>query len=68
MSIEEFNDHEGVEYQVGQDGNAAVVPDQMLLDDIKEDGPLEELHKEVPDPEIKGDDDVLFDNNGDDLE
>lgn len=36
MSIEEFNDHEGVEYKIDKDGTAAVNPDQMSMDDVHE--------------------------------
>lgn len=36
MSIEDFNNHEGVSYSVGQDGTAAVTPDQLSLDDLQE--------------------------------
>ncbi|SMQ75922.1 hypothetical protein SAMN05444673_2568 [Bacillus sp. OV166] len=44
MSIEEFYDseqfedgpHEGVEYKINPDGTAEVKPDQLTLDDVKE--------------------------------
>jgi hypothetical protein len=34
MSLEEFNDHQGVEYTVDSNGTAEVVPDQMTIDDV----------------------------------
>jgi hypothetical protein len=39
MSLDEFydsDDHEGVSYSVNQDGTADVKPDQLTLDDVKE--------------------------------
>jgi hypothetical protein len=64
MSIEEFNDHEGVEYQVDQDGTAAVVPDQMSLEDIENEAePIDEMLDEILDADIKADEDALFDND-----
>lgn len=37
MSAEDFEDeHEGIQYSVGKDGTAAVNPDQLSLDDVKD--------------------------------
>lgn len=36
MSIEEFNDHEGIEYGVNSDGTVDVPKDQMSIDDVTE--------------------------------
>jgi len=38
MSLEEFydDDHEGIEYQVHQDGTTSVTPNQMSLEDVTE--------------------------------
>jgi hypothetical protein len=39
MSIDEFyekDDHEGIEYQVDKDGTASVSPNQMTLEEVKE--------------------------------
>jgi hypothetical protein len=47
MTIEEFNDHEGIEYTVDTDGTAAVVPDQLSIDDV---------------PAAEEDTDALFDD------
>jgi hypothetical protein len=44
MSIDEFYDgdrHDGVEYKVNPDGTADVAPNQLTLDDVEEDEPLE---------------------------
>jgi hypothetical protein len=41
MSIEEFNDHDGVEYKVEKDGTAAVSPNQMTLEDVVEEEVVE---------------------------
>lgn len=45
MSIEDFNNeqHEGVKYQVNNDGTAAVVPDQLSMEDVKEEEKDEDL-------------------------
>lgn len=59
MSIEEFNDHEGVQYTVEKDGTAAVVPDQITMDEVaNESDPFEEK-QENPDEDIFDDDDLL---------
>lgn len=38
MSVADFyeEEHEGIEYQIEKDGTASVVPDQMSLDDVKD--------------------------------
>lgn len=50
MSIDDFYEeqHEGVEYQVNQDGTASVSPDQLSLDDVTEEQeePAAETEKE----------------------
>ncbi|WP_340373273.1 hypothetical protein [Peribacillus sp. FSL E2-0218] len=40
MSVDDFyeeEEHEGIEYQIGQDGTAIVSPNQMTLDDVAQD-------------------------------
>lgn len=34
MSIEEFNDHEGMEYSINGDGTVEADPDQVTMDDV----------------------------------
>ncbi|MFE4523438.1 hypothetical protein ACFRCQ_15215 [Cytobacillus firmus] len=48
MSIDDFYEeqHEGVEYQVNQDGTASVSPDQLSLDDVNKE-------EEVPKADIE---------------
>ncbi|MCM3242707.1 hypothetical protein M3598_08110 [Cytobacillus oceanisediminis] len=50
MDIDDFREeqHEGVEYQVNQDGTASVSPDQLTLDDVTEEQeePAAETEKE----------------------
>lgn len=38
MSVDDFyeEEHEGIEYQIDKDGTANIVPDQMSLDDVKD--------------------------------
>jgi len=45
MSIDDYNDeqHDGVKYQVDQDGTAKVVADQMSMEDVKEEEKDEDL-------------------------
>ncbi len=64
MSIDDFNNHEGITYSVDQDGTATVSPDQMTMADIKDDVPAEEEVAE--DDPFAGDD--PFEDNDDKLE
>jgi hypothetical protein len=57
MSIDEFyegDDHEGIQYQIDNDGTATVVPDQLSLDDVKEE------IEDHPEPSLEED---PFDSN-----
>lgn len=51
MSIEEFNEpHEGIEYKVEKDGSAKVSPDQISIDDVKEEGHIQLEPEQEEDP------------------
>lgn len=42
MSIDEFNEpHEGIQYSIGKDGTAEVSPNQLSIDDVPEEDPVE---------------------------
>ena len=58
MSIDDYyeSEHEGVEYKVEKDGTAAVVPDQMSLDDVQK--------EEIPEDDEAG----IYDDDEDRLE
>jgi hypothetical protein len=59
MSADEFNDdgHEGVAYQVHEDGTATVKTDQLTLDDVEE--VEDDLVSTLPGEDPFGDDDLL---------